>query len=428
MSRSASPRRRPADRRRFAVARRRLALSAACVSVVVLVAGCADFSRPDPTYGAQPSLTPPAVVPVEPTPPRVGESSSPSPTPPSQSSQSAGSPPPSSAGSSEPEDPCHPNDEAVIAACLQAPWGLAVFGDGQSALVGERTTGKILRIAPRKDPVPYATVGGIDASGSGGLLGIAFSPAYDEDSLIYAYVTTKTDNRIMRLAPGDTPKTILAGIPKGDDHNGGRIEFGADGQLYIGTGDTGDAKLAGDPKSLAGKVLRVDEFGKPSKGNPDPSSPVFASGFTDVTGMCVLGQTVGALDHRAAQDVLIGVKAGGSYTNVPAGQAVWTWKKSQGGASDCSLASTQLGFSSLDAQRVVAVRTDAKGNFSGNPETLLDKKYGRLLTLTLGGAGTKEEIFWATTSNKDGKGKPTASDDRVIVIPAGGGGGGNGPD
>jgi hypothetical protein len=316
----------------------------------------------------------------------------------------------------------------VIAACLVAPWGLAVFADGQSALVGERTTGKILRIAPKKDPVEYATVDGIDASGSGGLLGIAFSPAYDEDSLIYAYVTTKTDNRVLRLAPGDTPKAILTGIPKGSDHNGGRIEFGTDGQLYIGTGDAGKPDLAADPKSLAGKVLRVDEFGKPSKGNPDPTSPVFASGFTDVTGMCALGSTMGALDHRTGQDVLVGVKAGGSYTKVPSGQAVWTWKPSQGGAADCSLASAQLGFSSLDAQRVVAIRTDAKGNFTGNPETLLEKKYGRLLTLTLGGAGTKEEIFWATTSNKDGKGKPTASDDRVIVIPAGGGGGSNGPD
>jgi hypothetical protein len=321
-----------------------------------------------------------------------------------------------------------PGDPAVIAACLHAPWGLAVFADGQSALVGERTTGKILRIAPKKEPVEYASVADIDSSGSGGLLGIAFSPAYDEDSLIYAYVTTSTDNRVLRLAPGDSPKAILTGIPKGTDHNGGRIEFGSDGQLYVGTGDTGDPALVSDPKSLAGKVLRIDEFGKPAKGNPDPRSAVYASGFTDVTGMCALGSTMGALDHRPGQDVLIGIDAGGNYTKIPAGQSVWSWKPGQGGASDCSLASAQLGFSSLDAQRVVGIRTDAKGNFTGSPETLLDKKYGRLLTLTLGGAGTKEEIFWATTSNKDGKGKPTASDDRVIVIPAGGGGGADGPD
>lgn len=311
----------------------------------------------------------------------------------------------------------------MIAACLKAPWGLAVLADGQSALVGERTTGRILRIAAQTDPVPYATIADIDASGSGGLLGISLSPSFDEDGLIYLYVTTKTDNRVLRLAKGDAAKPIFVGIPKGGTHNGGRIEFGADGQLYVGTGDTGKPALATDPKSLAGKVLRIDEFGKPSKGNPTAGSAVYASGFTDVTGMCVLGSAMGALDHRAAADVLIGVAKGGEYTSVPPGAAVWTWKKSDGGANDCSTSSTQLAFTSLDAQRVVALQRSPKtGGFVGTPNTLVQKTYGRLLTLTLGGGGTPQEVFWATTSNKDGKGKPAASDDRVIVLKANGGG------
>lgn len=317
----------------------------------------------------------------------------------------------------------------MIAACLKAPWGLAVLADGQSALVGERTTGRILQIAPQKEPVPYATIDDVDASGDGGLLGIALSPSFDEDGLIYLYVTTKTDNRVLRLAKGDTPKPILTGIPKGSMHNGGRIEFGADGQLYIGTGDTGKPALAANPKSMAGKVLRVDEFGKPAKGNPTADSVIFASGFTDVTGMCALGSTMGAVDHRAAADVLIGVRKGGTYTALASGSAVWTWKKSDGGANDCSMSSSQLAFSSLDAQRIVGVQFDPKtGGFTGTPNTLLRKTYGRLLTLTLGSGGTDRsgapvQVFWATTSNKDGKGRPTASDDRVIVLKANGGGG-----
>lgn len=315
----------------------------------------------------------------------------------------------------------------MIAACLKAPWGLAVLADGQSALVGERTTGRILQIAPQMDPVPYATIADIDASGDGGLLGIALSPSFDEDGLIYLYVTTKIDNRVLRLAKGDVPKPIFVGIPKGSTHNGGRIEFGADGQLYVGTGDTGKPALAADPKSLAGKVLRIDEFGKPSKGNPTAGSAIYASGFTDVTGMCALGSIMGALDHRFAADVLIGVAKGGQYSSVPSGAAVWTLKKSDGGANDCSMSSTQLAFTSLDAQRIVGLQLDPKtGGFVGTPNTLVQKTYGRLLTLTLGGGGTPQEVFWATTSNKDGKGKPTTSDDRVIVLKANGGGGGPG--
>ena len=39
------------------------------------------------------------------------------------------------------------------------------------------------------------TVPGLDPSGDGGLLDLALSPTYLEDGLIYAYVTTATDNR-----------------------------------------------------------------------------------------------------------------------------------------------------------------------------------------------------------------------------------------
>lgn len=437
---------------------RRSAIPAVGVGLLLLLGACADFSAQPATFGVQPSLTPPAANPVEPTPPQVGRSSAPpSPDPsssasPSESSASASpgssspqsSPPaagspdrPTQSSSASPspyasarEDACTPTDPAVIAACLDAPWGLAVLKDGQSALVGERTSGRILQIAPQTDPVEYARIGGIDADGSGGLLGIALSPAFDEDGLIYAYVTTRSDNRILRLAKGDRPKPILTGIPKGAQHNGGRIEFGSEGQLYVGTGDAGDPAKAADPRSLAGKVLRIDEFGRPSKGNPTPASPVYASGFTDVTGMCSLGSTMGALDHRNGEDPLIALKAGTDYSSIESGSAVWRWKKSEGGAADCALAKAQLGFTSLDKKQVVGIRVNQQGTFTGTPEPLVQNTYGRLLTLTLGGGGTDKEIFWATTSNKDGQGEPTASDDRVIVIPAAGGGGGgrNGPD
>ena len=85
------------------------------------------------------------------------------------------------------------------------------------------------------------------------------------------------------------PKAIFTGIPRGATHNGGRIAFAADRSLYVGTGDTGVPALAVDPTSLAGKVLRLDEFGKPAESNPTPDSAVYASGFTQVTGMCPTG-------------------------------------------------------------------------------------------------------------------------------------------
>ena len=79
----------------------------------------------------------------------------------------------------------------VLAKGLSIPWGLDFLPNG-SALVTERATGDILRIpkdggkAKRVMSVP-----GVDGNaGEGGLLGLALSPDYKRDRLVYAYLTT----------------------------------------------------------------------------------------------------------------------------------------------------------------------------------------------------------------------------------------------
>ncbi|MET0966828.1 MAG: PQQ-dependent sugar dehydrogenase [Nakamurella sp.] len=383
------------------------------------VAGCADFSTEASTFTVQPSLTARAVVPDDTT--LFGSSSSP--PVPSPSDGSPPSPPPS--GSGEPTDPCAPTDAAVIATCLSAPWGLAPLLDGTSALVGERTTGRILQVAKNTEPALVAQIDGIDASGDGGLLGIVLSPSYDEDGLIYAYVTTAEDNRIIRIARGDVPKAIFTGIPKGAQHNGGRIAFAADRSLFIGTGDTGNPVAAADPASLAGKVLRLDEFGKPAAGNPTPDSAIYAAGFTQIAGMCPLADgTVAALDHRSNADLLLPLAAGRNYATVMDGDALWTWTAADGGAADCAIGNGVLASTSLTSKQLTGIQLGAGNTFTGTPNVLLDDRYGRLLTVVADTQG----LLWLTTSNKDGLGTPVPSDDRVVVVPSGSAGGEGGPD
>jgi glucose/arabinose dehydrogenase len=375
------------------------------------LSACADFSAEASTFTVQPSLTARAAVPEETTPGAI-----PSVVPPSGSS-----PTPSTSGSPESSDPCAPTDAAVIATCLTAPWGLAPLPDGQSALVGERTTGRILKVKKDAEPELVAQIDGVDGTGDGGLLGIVLSPSYDEDGLIYAYVTTAEDNRIIRIAPGDVPKAIFTGIPKGARHNGGRIAFAADRSLYVGTGDTGNPALTADPASLAGKVLRLDEFGKPASTNPAPNSAVYASGFSQVAGMCPLTDgTVAALDHRSASDVLLPLTAGKNYGTLAPGDALWTWTAADGGAASCAIAGGVLATTSLDKQQLTALQMAGPTTFTGSPSVLLDNRYGRLLTVV----GDSTGLLWLTTSNKDGFGRPVPSDDRVVVVPSGGDGGG----
>jgi glucose/arabinose dehydrogenase len=413
-----NPPRRPARRRRTQVLA--AALTALLVTAV-LVAGCASFPDSTPTFTVQPSLRPNDATLVTPTPLSGSSGTSPSPSP----SSGSASPPVSSSPTSTPADPCAPTDPAVIATCLTAPWGLAPLPDGQSALVGERTTGKIFTVAAGRKPDLVTTVTGLDTSGGGGLLGIALSPYYTEDSLIYVYVSTAADNRILRIAPGEQPKAIFTGIPKGRQHNGGPIAFGADRMLYVATGDTGDPAAASDPASLAGKVLRLDAFGKPATGNPGGSA-VYASGFTDPTGICPLpGGRVGALDHRNTGDLLIPVRSGKDYRHTASDDTLWIYQAGDGGAVDCAVSAGYLLSSSLAAKKVTSIQMTPNGGFTGSPQDLIPNEYGRLLTVVTGPG----DLVWLTTSNKDGHGKPVPSDDRVIVLPAaGGGGGGGGPD
>jgi hypothetical protein len=395
-----------------------------------MLAGCASFPDSSPTVTVQPSLSP--VMPSVISPSEPGASPSEPSASPSSSARATSSPtghtpssPTSGSTATTPADPCAPIDPAVVATCLDAPWGLAPLPDGTSALVGERTTGKVFRVARQTTKTLVATIGGIDAAGDGGLLGIALSPYYTEDGLIYAYVTTATDNRIVRFAPGQKPKPILTGIPKGSSHNGGPIAFGSDDLLYVATGDAGDAAAAAAKDSLAGKVLRVDTFGKPAKGNPGGSA-VYASGLTDPTGICAVpGGAIAVLDHRPAADLLLPVAAGRDYRTPAPGDALWTYQPGDGGGVDCAVSAGYLLASSLTAAKITAVELLPSGGFTGSPQDLVEGRYGRLLSLTTGA----QDVVWATTSNKDGHGKPIPSDDRVIVLPAAaGGGGGGGPD
>lgn len=120
--------------------------------------------------------------------------------------------PSSSAPSSGGEDP------NVLAKNLTAPVGLTMMADG-TALVGERTTGRIVQVQPEpgQPVVEVKTVTGIDASGDGGLLDIALSPTYGEDRLIYAYITTATDNRVVSFTLTGSTRPGLHRDPEGRD-------------------------------------------------------------------------------------------------------------------------------------------------------------------------------------------------------------------
>lgn len=118
-----------------------------------------------------------------------------------------------------------------------------------------------------------------------GLLGLAFHPNYATNGYFYVNYTRSSDGAtvVARYSVSANPDvanttgTVLLTIPQPfDNHNGGTLRFGADGYLYIGTGDGGSG---GDPGNRAqninenlGKMLRIDVDSASPYGIP-PSNP-----------------------------------------------------------------------------------------------------------------------------------------------------------
>jgi glucose/arabinose dehydrogenase len=311
----------------------------------------------------------------------------------------------------------------VVAGGLEAPWGLAFLPDG-GALVSERDSGRVLRVGPGTDPQEAGTVPGVDAGGEGGLLGLAVSPEFERDQLVYAYLTAQGDNRIVRFRlGGGQVEVLLEGIPKAGIHNGGRIAFGPDGMLYAGTGDAGERGNAQDPGSLGGKILRLRPDGGIPADNPDPGSPVWTLGHRNVQGLAWDGQgRMFATEFGQNRvDEINRIEKGGNYgwpevEGTGGGERfrdpLVTWPTSQASPSGAAIAGDTMYVAALRGERLWTVPLDGDGG-TGAPAAVLAGSYGRLRHAAVAADGA----LWVLTSNRDGRGDPAAADDRVLRFP-----------
>ncbi len=151
---------------------------------------------------------------------------------------------------------------------------------------GNKLPGYFLDIKSKVTPTSSSSLG------EQGLLGIAFSPNYANDGFFYVNYTNKTgmgNTVIARYHVSPNPDSadaaseqiLLTIYQPYSNHNGGCIKFGADGYLYIATGDGGSF---GDPgncsqntDSLLGKMLRIDVSGGAGYSIP-PTNPFAVGG------------------------------------------------------------------------------------------------------------------------------------------------------
>ncbi|MER5538198.1 PQQ-dependent sugar dehydrogenase [Streptomyces mirabilis] len=314
---------------------------------------------------------------------------------------------------------------------LKSPWGLAPLPEG-GLLVSSRDEGTITRVDEKTGKkTELGQVPGVAPAGEGGLLGIALSPAYASDHMIYAYFTTASDNRIVRMLYDEkkpsgeqlgAPDTIFKGIPKGMIHNGGRIAFGPDRMLYAGAGETGDRGQAQDTKALGGKILRMTPDGDPAPGNPFDNSVVYSYGHRNVQGLAWDDkQRLWASEFgQDTWDELNQIKPGDNYGwPVVEGRnddpkyhnPVAQWHTDQASPSGIAYAEGSIWMAGLRGQRLWRIPLEGT-EAAAAPQAFLKGEYGRLRTVVPAGG----DKLWLVTSETDGRGSPGKGDDRILEL------------
>jgi glucose/arabinose dehydrogenase len=186
---------------------------------------------------------------------------------------------------------------------LTRPVAITHAGDGSGRLFITLKGGKVITYDGAKVlPEPFIDLSSLVSTNSErGLLSVAFHPNYKNNGYFFVnYTDTNGDTVIARYsvsselnAADQSSALVLLKITQPfQNHNGGQLQFGLDGYLYIGMGDGGSGgdpqNNAQNPGTLLGKMLRIDVDGalpyavpsdNPFVGNPGVLDEIWALGL-----------------------------------------------------------------------------------------------------------------------------------------------------
>ena len=278
----------------------------------------------------------------------------------------------------------------------------------------------------------------------GGLLGVAVDPNYTETNYVYLYYTydelLSTKNKLVRYQLTDgvltEDKVLLEGIPGGPFHDGGRIQFGPDGKLYITTGDAGNPDLSQDANSLGGKILRINSDGTIPKDNPWEDSPIYSIGHRNPQGIdwdengnlvatehgpsgergrghdevnvIAPGTNYGwpeIIGDETAEDLQNPILHTGDDTWAPSGAEFYNGDKIPQWTGKYFVAT-------LRGNHLHMIDFDLQDNKIISNERLFQDEFGRLRDVATGPDG----FLYILTSNQDGRGSPESNDDKILRI------------
>ena len=188
-------------------------------------------------------------------------------------------PPGTAQGAAAPTEPDFTDSQVVSG--LTNPTDMEFAPDGR--LFVTEDVGKVRIAKPDGTFATFLNISTkVDSNGERGLLALTFDPGFSTNHYVYLHYTKKATsttpahNRIVRVtasgnkAVAGSEKLIfrLGNQTAATDHQGGALDFGKDGKLYIATGDNARGTVAQQLTNLFGKMLRINKDGTIPTDNP----------------------------------------------------------------------------------------------------------------------------------------------------------------
>ncbi len=185
-----------------------------------------------------------------------------------------------SSGSAEPF-------QLIEAAQFDEPWAMTFLPDGRLLVTEKKGTLKLVKLGKTPAANQSGSISGVpdvDYGGQGGLGDVVLHPQFESNGLVYLSFVEAGDGDVRgaavargRLSLDDKGGGMLSGLevvwrqtPKveGRGHYGHRIAFGADGKLWITSGERQKFDPAQDMQANLGKIIRLNDDGSIPADNP----------------------------------------------------------------------------------------------------------------------------------------------------------------